>query len=117
MQFNFSFQSTLRGHNSTRHFEFSMDGNAFQCNVCRIVLFSIESIRFHMHEMHPHLQSMYCAKANCMQIVTNEDDLRTHWSAHHTKCVFQCLECFKIFEQKEFADNHLAVSHIKKKII
>lgn len=69
-----------------------------------------------MHEMHPQLQSIYCAKSDCMQIATNEDDMRAHWDAKHTKCVFQCSECFKIFEKEEFVNNHLAVSHVKTKI-
>lgn len=112
-QLNCFFQSTLRDHNATRHYEFLLDGNAYQCTICRIVLFSIEAIRFHMHEMHSHLQSMYCAKENCMQVVTDEDDLRSHWVAHHTKSIFQCLECFKMFERKENVENHMVMSHAK----
>lgn len=70
----------------------------------------------HMQELHPQLQSMCCAKRDCMQIVTDENDLRTHWTNHHTKTVFQCLECFKMFEQIEFIKNHMAVTHVNSKM-
>lgn len=66
-----------------------------------------------MQELHPQLQSMCCAKPNCMQVVTNEQELRTHWASHHTKSIYQCLECFKMFERKEFIEKHMAVTHAK----
>lgn len=98
----------------TRHFEFLLDGNAFQCLICRFVLFSIDAIRFHMQEMHAQLTSMYCAKKNCMQIATDEQELKTHWNNHHATSIFQCLKCFKLFQQREFVENHMAVTHAKQ---
>lgn len=110
---SFILQTTFRSHYMTRHFEFSMDGDAFQCTICRIVLFSIGSIRLHMQEMHPNYKLMQCAKANCKQSVTNELELRNHWKNDHAKSIFQCLECYKMFECKQFAENHMAVTHSK----
>lgn len=70
-----------------------------------------------MQELHPQFQSMCCAKPNCMQVVTDEEELRGHWTNRHTKTVYQCLECFKMFEQREFVENHVAVTHAKSKQI
>ncbi|XP_055322707.1 zinc finger protein 423-like [Sitodiplosis mosellana] len=112
---SFNNLAALRSHNTTRHFEFDLDGHAFQCKICRIVLFSMDAIRFHMQELHPQLQSMCCAKRNCMKVVANEEELRTHWAAQHTKTVFQCLECFRMFERREYVENHMAVTHAKSK--
>lgn len=90
-----------------------VDGNAYQCMVCRIVLFSIDGIRLHMEELHPDYRSIYCAKANCAQIASTEDELSEHWTNEHAKSLFQCLQCFKVFERKEFVQNHMVRSHAK----
>ncbi|XP_031633057.1 zinc finger protein 808-like [Contarinia nasturtii] len=104
--------STLRYHNKSRHFEFKLDDYyAFQCTICRIVLYSIDAIGLHMQQCHEQSQSLHCAKKNCMQIVSNETELKRHWAAHHTKSIFQCLECYKKFERREFVENHIAVAH------
>lgn len=108
------FQKTLRNHNSTRHFDqqqCSSIKTAYQCNICRTVQFSIADIRVHMQETHPELQSMFCAKVNCTQIVLNEDELKRHWANVHTKLIYQCLKCFKRFENEHFIENHMRNAH------
>lgn len=113
-------QPTLRSHNSTRHFDQQQQQQcpgiktAFQCNICRITLFSTGKIRLHMEETHPELQSMFCAKANCGQIVENEEQLKCHWHDEHSKFTYQCLKCFKRFENEHFIGNHLQNAHSVK---
>lgn len=109
-------QPTLRSHNSTRHFDqrqhqCSGTRTAFQCNICRIALFSLREIRMHMKETHPELQLMFCAKANCGQIIENEEQLKCHWDDEHSKYTYQCLKCFKRFENEHFIENHLQNAH------
>lgn len=110
------FQSTLRGHNSTRHFDQQRQKRpdtktAYQCNICRVVQFSIAEIRVHMRETHPELQTMFCAKVNCAQNVANEEQLKYHWANVHTKFIYQCLKCFKRFEDEHFIENHMRNAH------
>lgn len=64
-----------------------------------------------MQETHPELQSMFCAKANCAQIVSNEEQLKCHWDNEHSKFTYQCLKCFKRFENEHFIENHMQNAH------
>lgn len=66
-----------------------------------------------MHEMHTEHRSTYCARMNCMQIVSDQNDLNAHWTNEHANSTFQCLKCFKMFKRREFAQNHLAKDHAK----
>lgn len=65
-----------------------------------------------MHETHPELQqSMFCAKLNCVQIVSDEEQLKCHWDNEHSKFTYQCLKCFKRFENEHFIENHMQNAH------
>lgn len=73
-------------------------------------------MRQHMHETHAEHRSIFCAKSNCMQIVSDETELIVHWTDEHanSNTVFQCLKCFKMFKRREFAQNHLSKDCGKK---
>lgn len=87
--------------------------HVYQCIICRIVLFTIDEIRLHMDGMHPEYRSIYCGKENCMQMINTDIELNVHWTNEHANIIFQCLACFKLFERREFAQNHLAKDHVK----
>lgn len=99
----------------TRHFDQQQQylamKTAYQCSICHTVLLSIEDIRKHMEDTHPELQSMFCAKMNCAQIVSNEEQLKCHWDNKHSKFTYQCLKCFKRFENEYFIENHMQNAH------
>lgn len=76
---------TLRSHSLIRHTEQQQpNGDTFQCNLCRIALYSIAATRIHMEEMHAQLQSIYCGKDKCLQILANSDELEIHWITKHS---------------------------------
>lgn len=54
---------------------------------------------------------MFCAKENCAQIVSNEEQLEYHWANEHIKLIYQCLKCFKRFENEHFIENHMTSAH------
>lgn len=104
----------LRNHNAFKHLQSeSRIETALQCTICRTVFFTVAEMRQHMREMHPNLQTIFCAHPNCMQIVETYDQLNAHWIDTHRKSIFQCLKCFKMFERREFIESHMIEAHAK----
>lgn len=64
-----------------------------------------------MQELHAEMESMFCAKEDCYQIISDEEHLKDHWAIEHTKSTYQCLKCFKRFENKHFVENHIRNAH------
>lgn len=64
-----------------------------------------------MQEAHPGLISVYCGADNCMEIMADDQQLKTHWSKVHDKITFQCSECFKLFKNKEIVQKHWTKVH------
>lgn len=100
----------------TRHFDqqqqqHSGGKHTYQCTICRTVQFSIAESRVHMQELHPELHSMFCAKADCFQIILNEEQLKSHWATDHCQLTYQCSKCFKRFENEHFIEKHIRNAH------
>lgn len=86
--------------------------NAYQCDICRTVQFSIADIRKHMKELHPQQRSMFCGKRNCFQYLANDEQLKSHWANDHCQITYQCLKCFKRFENEHFIEKHIRSAHM-----
>lgn len=68
-----------------------------------------------MNEAHPTLKAIYCYAENCMQIMGDDQQLKTHWTDKHNKTSFQCTDCFKLFEKQEFMLKHWQQIHSNAK--
>lgn len=74
-----------------------------------------------MNEAHHMLNARYCGAESCMQIIGDDQELKSHWSDKHnttsinSNTLFQCTECLKLFEKQEFVSKHWHQAHSNAK--